>query len=138
MTNFTFDSGTIPQVQSAINQAFNHGLRIRVWYGDTMTGASWGDEYDIIGTIGRSTGINKIPLLIANKRSLGGGAILTSRIIRIDTTDGGKLYRHPSFHHGFTQDGNNVLKWGELYANCKDEKQAAKLVGFMSGERYSK
>lgn len=62
--------------------------RIILDYGDIKTGRSWGDRYDITGYVGRSTGYSKIPLLIHNTRSMGGGGILTHCIIGIKTSKG--------------------------------------------------
>lgn len=75
------------------------GQRIRVHYGDSNTGQDWGDIHDVRGTVGRSMGPVKVPLLIANSRSMGGGAILTGAIVRIRTTRKPRrdLYRHPSY-----------------------------------------
>lgn len=70
--------------------------RITLDYGDTKTGKSWGEVYDISGIIGRSTGTNKIPLLINNARSLGGGALLYNCILSIrhaNKKDGGYIYK---------------------------------------------
>lgn len=62
--------------------------RIVVDYGDIKTGKSWGEVCDIVGRIGRSTGQIKIPLLIFNKRCLGGGGLLDDCILSIKTSKG--------------------------------------------------
>lgn len=73
--------------------------RVRFHWGDVKTGKDWGDTYDIKGTIGRSTGEIKIPLLIHNSRSMGGGAILDHCIVKITTTKGNRvIYQHPTYH----------------------------------------
>lgn len=74
--------------------------RLRIHYGDTKTGRDWMDEYSVEGYIGTSTGTVKIPLVIYNARSMGGGAVLTGAIVRIRTTGkhGTDLYRHPRYH----------------------------------------
>lgn len=73
--------------------------RIIVDYGDVKTGKSWGDSYDITGYIGRSTGTIKIPLLVYNRRSYGGGALLDHCIIKISLSKGKKvLYQHPNYN----------------------------------------
>lgn len=75
------------------------GERVRFHWGDTATGLDWGDEYDVAGTIGRSTGPIKIPILIHNRRSTGGGGILTHCIVKIVKTKGkGVIYIHPTYH----------------------------------------
>ena len=66
-----------------LENAMRTNKRIRVFYGDTETGRDWMEIYDTIGTIGRSCGQNKIPLLIKNSRSYGGCAILTDCIVKI-------------------------------------------------------
>lgn len=65
--------------------------RIVLDYGDIKTGVSWGEVYDITGTLGRSTGSVKIPILLHNSRSIGGGAILDQCIIGIKESKGGKI-----------------------------------------------
>jgi len=57
--------------------------RVTIDYGDVKTGESWGETYDISGRIGRSTGSRKIPLLIHNARSRGGGALSDNCILSI-------------------------------------------------------
>ena len=78
-----FDDETNENVMNVICECFLRGTRIRVWYGDIVTGKSWDEENDTIGRVGKSTGNVKIPLLIKNKRSSGGGALLSNRIIKI-------------------------------------------------------
>ena len=62
--------------------------RLLLDYGDVKTGKSWGESYDIVGHIGRSNGSIKIPLLIHNKRSLGGCGLLDHCIIKISNARG--------------------------------------------------
>ena len=61
--------------------------RIRIFYGDRETGLDWKEVYDTMGIVGRRTGSIKIPILIRNMRSNGGGAILDNCIVRITTYD---------------------------------------------------
>jgi hypothetical protein len=73
--------------------------RCRFHWGDIETGKDWNDTYDVTGRIGRSTGFFKIPILLYNKRSLGGSAILTNCIVKITNTTSKKvLYQHPNYH----------------------------------------
>ena len=65
--------------------------RIVLDYGDVETGESWGEVYDVTGTIGRSTGQLPIPILVYNKRSYGGGSILDHCIISIKESKGAKI-----------------------------------------------
>jgi hypothetical protein len=78
-----------------------YDTRVRFHWGDIETGRDWGDDYGVKGRIGRSTGPVKIPILIHNRRSHGGGAILTDCIVKITATQGGRvIYQHPKYHKG--------------------------------------
>ena len=74
--------------------------RVRFYWGDPETGKDWGGEYGVTGTVSRSTGSIKIPILVHNKRSLGGTSILDNRIVRVAISSGCKanLYIHPTYH----------------------------------------
>lgn len=66
-------------------------IRIKIEYGDRATGKSWGETHDTFGTIGRTMGPVKAPILLYNSRSTGGGVILTHCILQIKTSKGNKL-----------------------------------------------
>jgi len=147
---FTFDNNTCDKVKTVLTECYNNQCRVRVWYGDTDTGLSWMDEYDTMGTIGRSTGQQKIPLLIKNSRSNGGGGILCHCIIRIDVISSKRtIYKHPLFYVPLltvaTNNDNDtknkypfiVLKDNGLQARFKSEKQATNYVDFMISNRYT-
>lgn len=75
------------------------GIRLRFDFGDRETGRSWNEVNDITGYIGRSTGSYKIPILVFNRRSLGGGSLLTDCVVKISLSSGGRvLYQHPTYH----------------------------------------
>lgn len=78
----------------------NNHTRVRFHWGNTTTGEDWGDTYDVTGTIGRSTGAVKVPLLIHNARSMSGGAILTHCIVKITQSRNKNyvIYQHPLYH----------------------------------------
>lgn len=140
-------------LMSLIVRAWKYKFRIRVFYGDIHTGRSWNEEYDVMGTIGRTTGNIKIPILVHNKRSWGGGALLLSSIIRIDDIEDKRtLWKLPNFHvekmtiekrsvstdYPFAvmqaQDNGAISN----VANFKTEGKAKKWIDFMEGKRYSK
>lgn len=78
----------------------NH-IRLRFHWGNTKTGEDWGDDFNVCGTIGRSSGRIKIPILIHNIRSMGGGAILDHCIVKITESKGkAVLYQHANYHIG--------------------------------------
>ena len=145
------DNGTCYNVKTPIRvieqleRARLGGDRIRVFYGDQETGRCWMDENDTIGTVGRSTGRIKIPLLIKTKHSYGGGAILDSAIVKI-LYDKCVRYQHSNFHTptmkvvdshvpGCTAgvDFDHVRQ-----ANFKTRAQAERYIAFMAGRRNSK
>lgn len=88
-----YDEKTPIKVIEALEEARVTKDRIRLFYGDHDTGVVWLEEHDVIGTVGRSSGYAKIPILIHSSRSLGGGAIMDNRILRIDTKRKGKIVR---------------------------------------------
>ena len=139
-----YNIGTSQKVIERIENAKRTGQRIRVWYGD-KDGKSWNEENDICGTVGRSTGSIKIPLLISKSSSFGGGALLTDRIIKIvDTKTKYVLYQHENFSQSFFGADDTIVWEGApgdnetIYANCKTPEQAQRLADFMNGKRMSK
>lgn len=94
----SYDISTNQSVVNVLDTCARNRTRIKLDYGDAETGESWGDLHDIYGYVGRSTGNIKIPLLVYNSRSIGGGHILDHCIIQIKESKGGKiLYQHPSY-----------------------------------------
>ena len=65
---------TPEEIIDILEKAIKERFRIRIYYGEN--GKSWNEGHGTIGYIGRSTGKNKIPLLVYNSRSLGGGGIV--------------------------------------------------------------
>ena len=127
---------TSQSVIDVLERVRYRGERIRVYHGDIETGKCWNEEHDIFGYIGRSTGTNKIPLLIANKRSNGGGGLLDHCIIKIKESKGNRvLYQAANFQPstfeikesaeiGFT---HSLFIDGALYSNHKTLKSAETL-----------
>jgi len=92
-----FDADTPDKVRHILERYRKSGDRLRLFYGDVKTGQDWMEENDVMGRIGRSTGPQKIPLLIADGEH-GGGGILDGSIVRIiDVKTRAELYRHPSY-----------------------------------------
>ena len=90
----SYNIETNEEVIKVLEQCRKDKTRIVLDYGDPKTGESWGETFDIIGYVGRSMGSVKVPLLLYNNRSVGGGEILTHRIIGIKTSNGKKeLYK---------------------------------------------
>lgn len=148
---FNFNDKTNDAVKRVITSAYNSKQRIRIVYGDSETGRDWLEENDVIGTIGRSTGTIKTPLLISNSRSFGGGAILTDCIVKIvDVKTKRVLYVNPKYtiptlvkcesqHNDYMYDVYHSQK-GEikLHARFKTEKKADNYIQFMHCKRMVK
>lgn len=100
----SYDERTPADVIRVLENARANRNRLHISLGETAgsnIGLDWLDEFESYGYIGRSMGPIKVPLLVANSRSLGGGAILDHCIVRIRLSAGGRvIYRHPSYHHG--------------------------------------
>lgn len=70
--------------------------RLVIHYGNGKTGQAWDDVSS--GYIGRSTGTIKIPLLVHNRRSMGGPGLLDRCIVKIERARGKRiLYEHPNY-----------------------------------------
>lgn len=86
----SYDDGTKPEVMAILERCRLARTRIRWRYGDD-NGLDCGDSMDMEGYIGRSCGKYKVPISLYSSRSCGGPALLTARIIKIETTKGKKL-----------------------------------------------
>jgi hypothetical protein len=93
-----YDSRTPDAVVQVLERCRLNGARVRLHYGGSETGRDWLEEWDVAGTIGRSMGPVKVPLLIANCRSTGGPALLDHCLVKI-TSGRHILYQHPRYHH---------------------------------------
>ena len=147
------ETGTL--VAAALCSAYKRKVRIRIWYGDTETGHAWLEEHDVTGRVELSMGPCRVPILLHNNRSVGGGAILDRCIVKIRETKSKRvLYEHPSFgrghfliggepkhdrvpipvHHYHTGDDRG---WQNV-ANFGTWDQAIRWVDFMTGRRMTK
>lgn len=136
-----FDPGTAPEAARVLERCRTAGNKVRLVLGDTATGESWLDEYDVVGTIGRSIGTLKVPLLIEEGES-GGGAILTACLLCvIDWRNGKPVYRHPAYRVmdlTIAPSGDDQRPWAvrrrdETVAQFSDIGKAAAYLAFMRG-----
>lgn len=140
-----YDAKTPIEVVNVLEKARLNRTRLHISLGDATTGSDWLEENDVFGFVGRSMGPIKVPLLIHNRRSLGGGSILDHCIVRIRASAGGQvLYQHPKYHHGtleirqkaapVTIPGGrvltvDVLRDGMVHASFESFLKARKWVG---------
>jgi hypothetical protein len=147
-----FDYLTPQAVVGVLEDARINHRRLRIFLGDTVTGKSWNEENDVVGYIGRSMGQIKVPLLLSNNRSSGGGSLLDNCIIKIvDVQTHCTVYKHerfhqsefvpvhesdmPEYHAGVMEISKSART---LYARCKSIKSAERLAEFMNGTRMNK
>lgn len=137
---------TSDEVINVLENAIATNERIRVFYGDKETGRDWCEEYDTIGTIGRSTGSIKIPLLIKRIDSTGGGSLLTHCIVKV-TQNKREVYKHPEYHIGelakkfpmpHKEYKFGVLRDGDNIANFKTAWQTENYIKFLKGINNNK
>ena len=144
-----FDESTPNEVCRILQAANAYNWRVRVFYGDPSTGENWNEEYDTIGNVGKSTGEIKVPLLIKNKRSFWGGAILDSRILKIvDIRTNEVLYQHANYKpdnficlYRYISGDEAIVCINEesnIYANCATMQMAVNLCNFMNGKKHRK
>lgn len=142
-----YDARTPDEVIRVLEQARLNRTRLHVSLGHTdgeKIGLDWLEEFESHGYIGRSMGPFRVPLLVANSRSLGGGALLDHCIVRIRLTAGGRvLWQHPAYHFGSMEIRSkaepvtlpdsrvlavDVVRDGELHAAFENMAQARRWV----------
>jgi hypothetical protein len=96
-----YDAATPDEVIRVLEAARAADTRLHISYGDRVTGRDWLEEFESYGYVGSSTGRTPIPLIVYNRRSMGGGALMSDNIVRIRRSkDGRVLWRHENYHHG--------------------------------------
>ena len=148
VANGTYYSESTPDAVIRIleNSRLNN-QRIRLFYGNTENGRDWMETCDTIGTIGRSCGTVKVPLLIKNNRSMGGGAILDHCIVKI-TIDKKVVYQAENYYlpEIIISECSEVLKKegykfslsakeAGICFNAKTKEKADNVVNFYKGLR---
>lgn len=135
----SYFEGTPDYVCNMLDWAARFRIRIKLHYGDPDTGRDWNEENFVAGYVGY-TGKVRIPILIHNTRSIGGGAILTDKIVKlVESSTGRLLYQHPDYHQPLVEVreskepgySHSVYIEGNLYSNHKKEAQANRLARFL-------
>lgn len=142
----SYNENTSDEVIRILEDARESRRRIRLFYGDTKTGADWCETFETIGRIGRSCGDEKIPIILSKESSIGGPAILDNCIVKI-TMDKTTVYKNPKYHlpdltiseaeekyreSGFT----HAIFSGEITLfNFRNEQRAERMLEFLKGNR---
>lgn len=80
-------------VEPALIRVLEIARRARVRLAVTF---SWSEDGPSRGYVGRSTGSVKVPLLVHNARSMGGGVLSAEDVVEVRESRGGKLlYQAP-------------------------------------------
>lgn len=144
-----FHKDTSELVMRAINELLANRDNVRIFTGNTDTGVAWAEEYDVFGRIGRSTGSQKVPLLVA-PRANGGPALLDHCIIGILGRDSNKrlfwYYKHPRLSFGewtlkIKIDSPRpfvAMVNGKEHAAFETSKQCKRYIDFMTARRLVK
>jgi hypothetical protein len=137
-----FSPGTDFKAAKVLERCRRARNKVRLIAGDPETGVSWLEEHDVVGTIGRSLGPLKVPLLIEENDD-GGPAILTDCLLAvIDWQTGKFLYRHAAYRVPnlmVRQQNDPKLPWevlrdDQVVARFKNIGKAGAYVAFMCGE----
>lgn len=119
-----FTPGTDPKVSQILDRYRGKDSLLRLFFGDPATGWDSAQENDVVGEIGRSMGVTKVPL-ISEPGDCGGMAISTERIVRIiDVHSQKELYRC----------ANYVLPDLSIAANVDPDLPAYSWVGYRGNE----
>ena len=131
-----YESDTPEQLVKELEICRKNRVRIKVNYGDPETGKSWNEEHQTIGYIGLSRGREaRFPILVFNERSMGGGSLITGKILKLEATNSGYvLYKADNFIPTVIEIKENkeavespkyeVYLDGKLYASCKNQRDA--------------
>lgn len=144
MAKLLFAQGTPVAVINALTYAYDSNTRIRLFYGDNETGCDWLEENDIVGTVGRSIGEQKIPLLVP-QNSNGGGGILTLCIVKMQNVETGRvMYEHPLYN----QNEFNIVErdngfevrdqYHTVHARYPSKRGATRWLNFITGARSTR
>jgi hypothetical protein len=136
----SYDESTNAEVIRVLERVRESRTRIRIHYGDIATGRDWMEENDVTGYVGRSTGTSKIPILVHNARSHGGGSILDHCIVKIVGTKGAILYQAENYQRPvltFDDNGHEgreyvVFRDGECIATFSTFERMSKYIARFS------
>lgn len=86
-----YNLATPDKVIQVLEQVRANKTRVTFDFGNTETKLPWNESYDVSGYIGRTMGPIHSPILLFNRRSFGGGIILTDCILTIKESRGKRV-----------------------------------------------
>lgn len=121
--HYYFPASTPDAVIAAIMNAYEQKARIRIFHGSTdpqnpKYGQVWTEVYDVMGYVGFTSGAIHSPILLPNKRSIGGGLIMLDSVLRIVGTTNCTLY----YEHQSIRFPTLLVKGAKVY-NVPDGEQ---------------
>lgn len=137
-----FHPDTPIEVRRILERYRKSGRPLRLFYGDKETGRDWLEENDVVGTVGRSCGVLKVPILLAKGESWG-VSILDDCVVKLADVESRKeLWAHPNYQPPTMEivaerQGrytHAVYVGGEIHARFQSYAKAAQWVAFMAGE----
>lgn len=137
-----FHPDTPIEVRRILERYRKSGKPLRLFYGDKETGRDWLEESDVVGTVARSCGVLKVPILLAKGESWG-VSILDHCIVKlVDVESRKELWAHPKYQPPAMEivaerQGrytHAVYVDGVIHARFTSYAKAAQWVAFMAGE----
>jgi hypothetical protein len=133
------------QVVDALAAAASDGSKVRIHYGDPRTGKDWLEEFGVEGTLSRSMGPLRVPLIISGN-SQWGEPLVDHCIVRLEVRPAARrafedVYRHPCYHvgkiemapSGLESHPYQVMVDGKPHANFATEQERGKFSRKMFG-----
>lgn len=137
-----YDVRTPDKVVEVLERCRRSGRRIKLHYGDVETGRDWMEEYDVTGYVGLSKGREaRFPILVYNKRSMGGGSLMSHCVVKIKESGSGLIlyqadnYQQPSIKiipSTVPEYTHSLEINGEVYSNHKSLRMANILMKKLS------
>lgn len=104
-----YDGRTSDDVIRILERCRRNETLVRIDFGDTETGHSWSEEFDVVGHIGRSMGPMKVPLLVGPDEH-GGPHMLDHCIVAITYVESGHTaYRHATYRPKYEWTASQVI-----------------------------
>ena len=138
-----------PKLRRLLERLIRTEEVVRIFYGNPYTGENYIEEHDVVGQIGRSSGITKIPLLVPEGENWGAPLLESCLVQILSVQTGNVLWRSTNFvTPQFTiTEVQGKFRYEVKHANPAQGPdstvaafttfgKAASYVAFMTGEIY--